>query len=63
MAKFQEGDTVRLKSGGPPMTVDAIITSKKGGSTVVRCKWFEADGVKEDVFSENALEKVDVKNI
>src|SRR5262249_18880955 len=36
---FKVGDTVKLKSGGPDMTVTRIGTS--GGETMVWCAWFE----------------------
>jgi uncharacterized protein YodC (DUF2158 family) len=37
MADFKQGDVVRLKSGGPAMTVENI----EGNETV--CAWFGAD--------------------
>lgn len=36
---FQPGDTVRLKSGGPLMTVEKTDTIANG-DTVVWCGWF-----------------------
>jgi len=49
---FQLGDTVRLKSGGPIMTVSAIDDS------TVECTWFGADGeVKFHHFRAAMLEK------
>jgi uncharacterized protein YodC (DUF2158 family) len=41
---FAVGDTVRLKSGGPAMTVFAIVG---GGSSAVLCCWFEGLNLKE----------------
>ncbi len=38
MSKFRPGDQVRLRSGGPPMTVLGL--SGKGGD--IRCSWFDA---------------------
>ena len=40
--KFQQGDTVRLKSGGPLMTVERIRTCDN--DTLVDCSWFCLDG-------------------
>ena len=40
MADFSIGDTVRLKSGGPLMTVEKTF-SLEDGETRVRCKWFD----------------------
>lgn len=38
---FNKGDTVRLKSGGPTMTVENIQTIK--GNVVIICTWFDKD--------------------
>ena len=38
MSNFRPGDQVRLKSGGPPMTVVGV--AAKGGD--VKCGWFDA---------------------
>jgi len=53
-ATYKIGDTVRLKSGGPLMTVTKDVGAKR-----VMCEWF-ADN-KRDVatFAEVALEKAD----
>ena len=52
---FGTGDTVRLKSGGPPMTVmdpKAIF----GKAHVLRCTWFENGILKSAEFPVDALE-------
>ncbi len=41
MAAFKVGDTVRLKSGGPVMTVVEV------GADNVDCQWFTGDGAPE----------------
>lgn len=46
---FQIGATVRLKSGGPRMTVTAIL----GGH--IETQWFEADGAKQRIYPIGAL--------
>jgi uncharacterized protein YodC (DUF2158 family) len=38
MSQFRPGDQVRLRSGGPPMTVLGV--NARGGE--VRCSWFDA---------------------
>lgn len=56
MAQFKEGDVVKVKSGGPPMTVESV--NADGSYT---CVWFDKDGKKrvpaKDVFKEVVLEK------
>lgn len=46
------GDVVRLKSGGPSMTVDATTESR------YVCVWFD-NGYHRQTFDEAALEKLD----
>ena len=58
--KFSTGDVVRLKSGGPKMT---IVGYGKYGMAAVsesyKCKWFdEKNKLVEDVFTEAELELV-----
>jgi uncharacterized protein YodC (DUF2158 family) len=54
MAKrdFETGDVVRLKSGGPRMTVVGHVQL----SDIMLCKWFEGDKVHTDSFPSKALE-------
>jgi uncharacterized protein YodC (DUF2158 family) len=46
MAKtpFKVGDVVRLKSGGPPMTVTSIESGEAETGYVIFCIWFNAKG-------------------
>ncbi len=44
------GDTVRLKSGGPQMTVNSI------EDNVIKCQWFDGNNLKEGVFHKDQLE-------
>lgn len=39
MSEFKEGDVVRLKSGGPAMTVKSVLS---GGA--LECHWFNTEG-------------------
>ena len=52
---FQIGDTVRLKSGGPLMTVDNIDVGDDTEATVT-CIWFEETESKERQFKASTLE-------
>ena len=40
MRQFRPGDQVRLRSGGPPMTVLGV----SGKGEEVKCSWFDAGG-------------------
>ena len=44
---FSPGDVVRLKSGGPPMTVNTL---RNGGDAIVPCEWFAGDILRRDEF-------------
>ncbi len=50
MSKYRVGDIVRLKSGGPKMTVEVM--QSRGFYT---CSWFVRTEIKSWVFHENAL--------
>lgn len=50
---FSPGDVVRLKSGGPEMTVKAADNPAE-----VECQWFNGKDNKEAWFPETSLEKV-----
>jgi uncharacterized protein YodC (DUF2158 family) len=64
-ADFKVGDVVKLKSGGPEMTVKYIVGTDKAKDfdfTVanyikndVVCRWFENDNLKDAVFSPETL--------
>lgn len=55
MAEFKIGDTVKLKSGGPLMTINAISDNE------ISCQWFldkklnEAKFVPEVLISDNPI--------
>ena len=49
--KFQEGDTVQLKSGGPDMTVKEWCKVYKAWE----CQWFDGKRLREARFAENQL--------
>jgi len=58
MANFQIGDTVRLKSGGPLMTIQSIGDfSLSGGPNLgLLCIWFDGSQRFEKVFHPNTVE-------
>jgi uncharacterized protein YodC (DUF2158 family) len=51
--KFQPGDSVRLKSGGPLMTVDSWDDSY----IQYLCTWFDDKRLESQRFNEESLEK------
>ena len=52
MSEFKPGDTVRLKSGGPLMTVKTILEPSKE----VLCDWFdEKDALESRSFKADQL--------
>ncbi|WPP45743.1 YodC family protein [Pseudomonas sp. AN-1] len=61
MTAFNAGDLVKLKSGGPRMTVEQVGQNAMTGENSVWCVWFETVGnrqtVKREVFLPLVLEK------
>lgn len=63
--KFKVGDTVKLKSGGPVMTVNEIGTRLKNlrgdseFSGQIKCIWFNNGSLNQKSFSQDALEAVE----
>ena len=55
-AKFKEGDKVKLKSGGPVMTVESI-TTKNDDRTGYYCVWFRGAQKETSNFREEVLDK------
>lgn len=55
MSTFQTGDIVKLKSGGPAMTVQRT-TSVNGGTYA--CQWFAGKKLEEGFFKAEQLEPV-----
>jgi uncharacterized protein YodC (DUF2158 family) len=48
------GKRVRLKSGGPPMTVEQL--GDRYGEPVANCAWFDGKALKRESFPLPALE-------
>ena len=51
--KFKSGDVVKLKSGGPKMTV-AMVT-EDDDCAIVHCSWFDKNSLFEKDFDEDLL--------
>jgi uncharacterized protein YodC (DUF2158 family) len=57
---LQVGEVVRLKSGGPPMTV--VATGARAEPGVVECAWFNRDNAYAAAsFPPRALERVSLE--
>lgn len=57
MVELRKGDEVRLKSGGPVMTIQNLgdYSLSAGIEDGVLCVWFEGSEVKEMVFDSATL--------
>jgi len=56
---WKEGDVVRLKSGGPAMTVERV--KDKQGIKSIRCSWFDGSKKMDALFHPDALMAVDFR--
>lgn len=60
---FTPGETVRMKSGGPVMTVECFAKDPKTQEDIVLCTWFEKVGNRQELHKEQfnpvTLEKYD----
>ncbi len=54
--KIKSGDVVRLKSGGPPMTVGSLYGSDTSHAV---CQWFEGPDLRQGEFVHHTLEHCD----
>jgi uncharacterized protein YodC (DUF2158 family) len=75
MPTFEKGALVRLKSGGPVMTVDRVPGEESGHHKMTwgglreirwysyRCVWFDENELKSDVFEEYLLVAVDTQSV
>lgn len=57
MSEIKKGETVRLKSGGPLMTVESVGSYARTGGPEegALCVWFEKDKPKKEVFDTAML--------
>jgi len=51
---FKDGDVVRLKSGGPKMTIVGF--DKYSDADLYKCQWFDKDHRLDGLFTEASLE-------
>jgi uncharacterized protein YodC (DUF2158 family) len=59
MSQFTVGIIVKLKSGGPEMTVvRELKTISSGGINMVRCQWFAGKKLESGDFPPDSLELV-----
>jgi uncharacterized protein YodC (DUF2158 family) len=56
-SQFTIGNIVKLKSGGPEMTV-AEERNYSGVSVMMRCQWFDGKKLEQGEFPSNSLELV-----
>ncbi|MDN3668150.1 DUF2158 domain-containing protein [Echinicola jeungdonensis] len=60
MEKFKKGDIVKLKSGGPKMTVEEFQWNPYKNNydkEKLQCTWFKEDIKYSEIFESAALEK------
>ena len=56
MARFKPGDVVKLRSGGPCMTIQLNSSNFTGAaSTSVICKWFDGPKIEKAVFRKEMV--------
>jgi uncharacterized protein YodC (DUF2158 family) len=59
---FSVGDVVRLKSGGPKMTVENVVFDTAEDNYSVDCVWFDdANELQEETFVGETLQLVETK--
>lgn len=58
--KFKKGQIVKLKSGGPDMTIRAVLASEE--SNEYYCSWFAGKKLEDGRFSEETIELVSPKD-
>jgi len=56
MSEFKEGDIVKLKSGGPKMTIERIANYMHKGRKA-QCNWFINNKKQSGLFALEVLEK------
>lgn len=55
--EFKTGDKVQLKSGGPVMTVDTVMSGQYQTGKYL-CQWFSGSTLKSGYFQHDALKPV-----
>lgn len=64
--QFEKGDIVKLKSGGPKMSVQRVNNKDSGTINLpafsLRAQWFAGSTLKEGTFPFESLEKIENGN-
>jgi uncharacterized protein YodC (DUF2158 family) len=55
---LETGTVVKLKSGGPVMTVDHYERNASGNTAYVVCIWFVGDAFSKNTFHQDSLMKL-----
>ena len=59
-SKFKVGDVVKLKSGGPKMTISWLGANPFGaGEELAKCEWFEGNKARDREYPITILAKAD----
>lgn len=53
--KFNAGDLVELKAGGPKMVIERVIAPYSGGGYKYECTWFSGAKHNSQIFTEESL--------
>lgn len=57
MSDLKVGDVVYLKSGGPAMTVNKVLSERDNAE----CTWFQDNELKDHIFNQGSLTKENPK--
>jgi len=58
-AELKPGQVVRIKSGGPKMTIQEIDEYMGWSGLAAKCQWFDGAELKSSIFELHSLELVD----
>ena len=58
-AIYSVGDIVKLKSGGPVMTIHSVNDTFTGEKVEYTCKWFSGSKLQNGTFEERAIDSVE----
>ncbi len=58
MEQLKAGEIVRLKSGGPEMTIEEISRWHESSKDQAKCTWFNGGKIESKIFELTSLEKI-----